>query len=95
MFEDLEDAVKTLHRHELVHGDLRAVNIMILDGGKHARIIDFDWAAKHKEGRYPAMINKAELKSEWDPKVKGNGLMMKEHDRYALDKVLKPTYGAK
>src|SRR5260370_813403 len=51
VFRALNAAVETLQKQELVPGVLRAVNIMIVDGGKHARIIDFDWTAKHKEGR--------------------------------------------
>jgi hypothetical protein len=92
VFEDIEKALKKLGENNYVHGDLRAINIMIDAAKQHAQIVDFDWVAKEGKGKYPLTINKVELKSEWHPDVYGGGEMMKAHDEYALNYVLKPKY---
>ena len=91
VFEDITEAVKLLQEHDFVHGDLRAVNVMI-DGEVKAKLIDFDWAGKSGTARYPVTINKDALKDEWHPDVEAGGFMETDHDRFALDSVLKRNY---
>jgi len=45
-----------LHAQGYVHGDLRPTNILINDK-KEIKIIDFDWAGKKDETRYPIFMN--------------------------------------
>ncbi|KAI0268863.1 hypothetical protein BC834DRAFT_820680, partial [Gloeopeniophorella convolvens] len=85
--EDVEKAVKTLHAHNIVFGDLRQPNILIVnregdeEGGM---LIDFDWAAEEVQGRYPPVINDSgEIK--WAPGVTAAGIMRKEHDLFMLE----------
>jgi hypothetical protein len=92
VFQDVEKALEKLGENGLVHGDLRAVNIMVDATKQHAMIVDFDWTAIEGEGKYPLTINKAMLKDEWHSDVRGGGEMMREHDKYALDQVLKLKY---
>ena len=46
ILNDLQRAMETLHRSNLVFGDLRIQNIL-LKGEGGAMIIDFDWAGEH------------------------------------------------
>ncbi|KAK0447483.1 uncharacterized protein EV420DRAFT_1622434 [Desarmillaria tabescens] len=75
--EDVKKAVKegldALHNEDLVYGDLRRQNIMICKGLK---FIDFDWAGKVGEVRYP--LHLASCISEYD-------LILKEHDMKMFD----------
>ncbi|KAF5357457.1 hypothetical protein D9757_012969 [Collybiopsis confluens] len=58
----IANAIQGLHQNGLVHGDIRLPNIIIqdsdqsnpnLDEAKRVRILDFDWAGKDGEVRYP------------------------------------------
>lgn len=91
VFADVEAAVSQLSSKGFVHGNLRAANIMIDPSKKHAKLIDFDWASKHEEGRYPQSIN-MELAGEWHPGVAADIIMLTEHDKYALEEVLKKRF---
>ncbi|THH03729.1 hypothetical protein EW145_g6049 [Phellinidium pouzarii] len=92
VFEDIESALKILKTKSIVHGDLRAANIIIDPERKHAKVIDFDWAGKSGEARYPATINKKRLHAEWDFDVEPGGIMEFFHDRSAVE-YLRPRYG--
>ena len=46
--------------------------------------MDFDWAGKAGQVRYPMMIN---LEAKWAKGVEGGELIMKEHDRFQLEGV--------
>ena len=91
-FADLDAAVSALRTAGFVHGDLRAANIIINPSGKHANVIDFDWASTELDGNYPYMVSKKKLSDEWHPDVKGGAKMKTEHDYYALNNILKPKY---
>ena len=52
----VEEAIKKLHDAEFVFGDLRAPNI-IFSGG-NAFLIDFDWAGREGEARYPRNLSR-------------------------------------
>ena len=92
VFAELDAAVSTLSEAGLVHGDLRDVNIIIDPTGKHAKVIDFDWAFEESDGEYPDTANKEELAEQWHPDVDRSAKMKTEHDHYALHNVLKPKY---
>ncbi|KAF8198128.1 hypothetical protein BJ912DRAFT_845924, partial [Pholiota molesta] len=57
VFDGLRQAIKALERDGLVHGDLRAPNIVVSPKSGQVKVIDFDWAAKQDEGFYPDTIN--------------------------------------
>lgn len=89
VLKDIESAVRRLREENLVHGDLRAVNVMIDPEESHAKVIDFDWADEHGKGRYPVSINKIALSKEWHKDVDPCAVMMTEHDEFACNEVLK------
>ena len=89
VFQDLEKAVELLSGSGLAHGDLRAANVMIDPNLMHAKVIDFDWACKEGELRYPVNINLKDVTKEWDPEVKPCTYVKMEHDVWALNQALK------
>ncbi|PIL29567.1 hypothetical protein GSI_08203 [Ganoderma sinense ZZ0214-1] len=56
---DVRTAVAVLHRHGFVHGDIRPSNVLVQrpapesDGPARAFLLDFDWAGRAGEARYP------------------------------------------
>lgn len=86
--EDIKNALTLLDEAGLVHGDMRANNIIIDEAKEHAMVIDFDWAGKHDKGRYPERVN-SRLKEEWHEEVKCCAVMKKEHDQFAAMRALK------
>ncbi|ESK87100.1 hypothetical protein Moror_11907 [Moniliophthora roreri MCA 2997] len=87
--EDLKRAVGTLHDQGYVFGDLRSSNILVEpepDGeGRRIRValVDFDWAGKEGEVRYPVGIS-VNGGINWPEGVVPRGLITKEHDEYWL-----------
>ena len=53
----VEEAIKKLHDAKFVFGDLRAPNV-IFSGG-NVFLVDFDWAGKEGEARYPRNLSKS------------------------------------
>lgn len=88
--DDLELALDLLDKANIVHGDMRANNIIIDESREHAKVIDFDWAGKHDEARYPEWVNNSvKLKGEWHEEVTSGAVMKKAHDKFAVAKALK------
>ncbi|KAI0055196.1 hypothetical protein BV25DRAFT_1843129 [Artomyces pyxidatus] len=56
---DVRRALALLHAAGLVFGDLRRPNVMVVstDGRDGAMLVDFDWAGREGQARYPPMIN--------------------------------------
>ncbi|KAI0704761.1 hypothetical protein C8Q76DRAFT_603626, partial [Earliella scabrosa] len=77
-------AVNLLHEHGMVHGDLRPQNVFMDVTAKAVRIIDFDWAGKEGEARYPGDLSP---RVQWPPGARPGGLITRAHDLYWLDKV--------
>ena len=82
IYNDVEKAIKLLHREDLVFGDLRTENIIRKPNGG-AMLIDFDWTGKHQDTKYPA---------SWSVKKSAEGvgrrkLMDKQHDILMLEKL--------
>ncbi|KIO25688.1 hypothetical protein M407DRAFT_75345 [Tulasnella calospora MUT 4182] len=82
--KDVEEALRVLHETKLVFGDLRRPNIVLCKrdapgGGTEqgGKLVDFDWAGKHDEQRYPLSLSPD---NEWAEGMKGGGIMKKEHD---------------
>ncbi|RDX42408.1 hypothetical protein OH76DRAFT_1411175 [Lentinus brumalis] len=82
--QQVRDAVRLLHEHGFVHGDLRSQNIM-LDRSLRLRVIDFDWAGKEGTARYPMDLSPD---IPWPAEARPGALIMKEHDDYWVRHVL-------
>jgi hypothetical protein len=92
VYQDIRDAIALLHSNNLVFGDLRTPNIMVVTRGSgsdvqyHGRLIDFDWVGIDGEGRYPPSLN--DFQSELQlADVQRYGIMEKAHDRVMLTKL--------
>ncbi len=94
VFNGLKRAITELGNEGLVHGDLRGPNIVVESKSDPvaAKVIDFDWAAKHDAGFYLDMINLDDLRAEWHEDVRPMKKMKLEHDRFAIFKVLRPKF---
>ena len=76
--------------NEFVHGDMRSDNILygnINSASLESKyyIVDFDWAGKENECRYPLSINMDEV--DWHEDVKPFGKLLAEHDKYWISKM--------
>jgi hypothetical protein len=60
---------------------------MITNDGKHAKLVDFDWAAKEGDGFYPASINERLAGTELGVDVHRLGPMLRRQDILALEKL--------
>lgn len=78
----VEKAMKELHDIGFVHGDLRDVNVLVQDHG--AMIVDFDWADRVEEAKYPILLNE---KVDWPEDATAGGPITKEHDEDMLKKL--------
>ena len=86
-YNQLSRAVDILHQADFVHGDLRGPNFVLTKHGD-IKIIDFDWAGRDGEVRYPPHLSKG---IDWHPEVKRAGGMIrirKAHDEYMLKQLL-------
>jgi hypothetical protein len=83
--EAIRNAVELLHEQGLVHGDLRALNIIVTPtaNGHAARIVDFDWAGKNGEVTYPHGVN-LHAKLGWARGVRPLGLIEPKHDMHMI-----------
>ena len=76
---DILKAIKTLHGGGLVHGDVRGVNMMKSTKNEETVImlLDFDWAGKDGEVRYPGVMNMSVNRPSG---VIRDGLVQMDHD---------------
>ena len=90
--KDIRAALDLLHSHDLVHGGIRADNIVIADGRGH--LIDFDWSGKDGEARYPDSLNR---KITWPdhPDRLANARIWKDHDEFRYKKTIEEVRGTK
>lgn len=74
----LNEAIKTLHSANYVHGDLRAANILVHDDRSSVQIIDWDWSGIVGTATYPTRVNTTQM---WRPDtVEGGGKITADHD---------------
>ncbi|KAH7886464.1 hypothetical protein F5I97DRAFT_1928318 [Phlebopus sp. FC_14] len=79
---DLAEAIQKLHDEGFVFGDLREPNIMITNDDKpKVQLIDFNWAGKKGEARYPVSISRS---IQWPEGVQGLELIDEAHDKAML-----------
>jgi serine/threonine protein kinase len=58
--EDITSLIKELHNHGYVHGDLRNTNLFV--GNNTFMLLDFDWAGRIEEARYPMYLNREDIR---------------------------------
>jgi hypothetical protein len=75
-----------LHQANLVHGDIRDVNIMVRKDGKpELMLVDFDWSGIIGQVYYPINVNKEDI---WRPDDVSDGLLIKsDHDIAMFDHI--------
>lgn len=84
--EEVREKVESLHRAGFVHGDLLGTNIMVKKNGEEGIfLIDFDWAGKISEARYPMNVNRTIHRP---PGAVDGELIETEHDIYMVDFLL-------
>jgi hypothetical protein len=89
-YSTLRTALKILHDHGLVFGDLRRPNILVprSHSGTEPKImlVDFDWCGEDGKHHYPWDINTEGIK--WANGVGPGQVMRKSHDLFMLDPLL-------
>ncbi|KAG9318999.1 hypothetical protein JVU11DRAFT_1119 [Chiua virens] len=84
--DNILTTVGLLHKKGYVHGDIRDTNIMISNDGDYIKLIDFDWAGKDGEARYPACVNFKEIQRPAD--ARDGQLIRKAHDEDMLQQLI-------
>ena len=94
LIQNIEEAKKKLLEAEYVHGDLRAVNIMINTSTAAVVLIDFDWAAPEGKAFYPPDVN---IFAEWPEEILTEVVALQaishRHDTANLDKHIRHIKG--
>jgi len=84
----VKEVVAYLHEKGYVHGDLRGPNVLITQNSEDKTprpvIIDFDWAGKIGEAKYPVFLNPA---IEWPDGAIYGSLIKVVHDLEWIDMV--------
>jgi tRNA A-37 threonylcarbamoyl transferase component Bud32 len=83
--ERVRDAVLLLHENNIVFGDLRDPNILYDVSNDRVVLVDFDWAGKDGESRYPATLNHGNV---WAEDVSAYSIMKKDHDIWQLNRLI-------
>ena len=82
--DEIRALVEGFHRQNLVHGDLRDVNILCKEGS--VMLIDFDWRGMEREVCYPTSNLNEELLQE---RTQEDLKIRKEDDRPILRNLVK------
>lgn len=81
--QELVKKVCSFHDAGFVHGDIRNTNVMVRkDGGEGMYLLDFDWAGRYPDAKYPMHINR-ETVVRPDGAVDG-GFITQEHDMFMI-----------
>jgi len=77
-----------LHQSGYVHGDIRSSNIMVGDNEDDFMLVDFDWAGRIGEARYPMNLNRSE--GLWRPDGARDGaIILADHDIEMLEFIIR------
>ena len=79
----LQSFLSLFANNNLVHGDLRAPNILVND--ENIFVLDFDWTGEHEQATYPVAVNRQE---DWADGVEVGQVMKKEHDHHCVRRLL-------
>ncbi len=99
VLDDVKSALGKLHSAQLVYGDMRRPNIMVVknrksrdDGGEgedewRGLLIDFDWSGRVDVVKYPPTLNTCgEIK--WAKGVESGTAIQPKHDLDMLEKII-------
>ena len=96
VLDDVKHALQVLHAQDLVFGDLRRPNLMVVNsrgkGEEEQRglLVDFDWAGKLGKAKYPPGLNiSGEI--DWADGAAPDVKIEKEHDLGMLEKLINGT----
>ncbi|KAJ2994153.1 hypothetical protein NUW54_g7601 [Trametes sanguinea] len=78
----LREAIALLHEHNLVFGDLREPNVLLVKGGG-LMLVDFDWCGQEGAAKYPGDMND-DGSIPWAQDAEAGQLIKKEHDLHML-----------
>ncbi|KAJ7724232.1 hypothetical protein B0H16DRAFT_1333673, partial [Mycena metata] len=82
----LTEVLTALHDEGFVFGDLRGPNIILPDDrSRSVVLLDFDWAGKAGEARYPINLSSG---VKWPPDAQGLGKITSSHDDYMLRQII-------
>ena len=82
--EILRGILSQLHGAGFVHGDIRDTNVMVLESNERLMLVDFDWAGKIGEARYPMFVYRGD--DLWRPDgACDEELITVDHDTQMLD----------
>ena len=84
--EEVACALEILHDKNYAFGDLRWQNVMIMRNEK-VKLVDFDWAGKENETRYPLLASRA---ITGPLGVEGGSLIKKSHNIHMCSPIM-PT----
>ena len=76
-----------LHQQDMVHGDIRAYNMLFVEG-LGGKLIDFDYCAKHGQRCYPPGYWSSLPDTERHHRAVAENPMRKEHDCFSLGAVM-------
>ena len=83
--DELLVCLRSLHNERMVHGDIRDTNLFV-GPDDDIKLIDFDWAGKFGQVRYPSNINRSSVAR---PSTVSDGeLVNPEHDYNMVDLML-------
>jgi serine/threonine protein kinase len=80
----LRSAVAHLHAGGLVHGDLRANNVLVV--GDRVCLLDFDWSGPAGVQRYPGFMNHGQI--DWPAGASDGEPLQVEHDNVWLVRLM-------
>ena len=80
----LQEAIKKLHGAVWVHGDIRGNNVLLVlySNGSRLFLVDFDWAGRSGEARYPYFMSR---EVAWPPGASDGELIALEHDVHMIN----------
>ncbi|KAF8601301.1 hypothetical protein BDV93DRAFT_475718 [Ceratobasidium sp. AG-I] len=89
--EDVEKAVDMLHKENLVFGDLRAPNVIVVKRGDKTggMLVDFDWCGTVGDAKYPPGMNLENL--TWPEGATKGKPLSKAHDIEMLERLFGKT----
>lgn len=86
-FLEIIAEIESLHSGGICHGDIRAANIVFVQGGR-SRLIDFDFSGKIGTKVYPEGYSADIPDATRHPNAKGRAVLEKVHDWFSLASVM-------
>ena len=83
--DQLVEAVRRLHAGGWVHGDLRQGNVLLAADSGRVVLVDFDWAGRDGEARYPHFMNE---EVPWPEGASDGEPITPTHDLYWVQRLL-------